>query len=129
VKKFNNFITFEGPEGSGKSTIAKMIKEYLETNGKEVVLTREPGGTGIQFAETIREVIMKHGEINPMTELLLFESARKEHLESLIKPSVNDKKIVICDRFADSSTVYQGMVKGLGKERVQKLNDLVIGDD
>ena len=128
MKKFNYFITLEGPEGSGKSTIARMLADYFESNGQEVVLTREPGGTNINFSEEIREIIMNHEEIDPLTELLLFESSRSEHIDKLIKPSISDRKLVICDRFTDSSTVYQGMVKGIGKERVEKLNELTIGE-
>ena len=126
MKKFNYFITFEGPEGSGKSTIAKMVKEYFENKGKEVLLTREPGGN--EFAEEIRNVIMKNSDIDPMTELLLFESARREHLDKKIIPAISNRKLVISDRFMDSSTVYQGIVKGLGRENVEKLNEITVGE-
>lgn len=128
MKKFNNFITFEGPEGSGKSTVAKVVSQLLLEKGVETALTREPGGTGIQFSEDVRELIMKSGDINTMTELLLFESARSEHIEKFIKPNAESNKIVICDRYMDSSTVYQGIVMGLGKERVEELNLLTVGE-
>ena len=126
MKKFNYFITFEGPEGSGKSTIAKMVKEYFENKGIDVLLTREPGGN--DFAEEIRNVIMANADIDPMTELLLFESARREHLDKKIIPAISNRKLVISDRFMDSSTVYQGIVKGLGREKVEKLNEITVGE-
>lgn len=128
MKKFNNFITFEGPEGSGKSTIAKMIQEKLISLGYNVILTREPGGKEIKFSEDIRKIIMNYKDINIMTELLLFQSSRKEHIEKLIKPSLKKGDIVICDRYIDSSTVYQGMVQNLGKEKVVSLNNLTVDD-
>jgi dTMP kinase len=129
VKKFNNFITFEGPEGSGKSTIAKMVERYLGNNGKKVLLTREPGGTGLKFAEDIRNVIFENNDLHVMSELLLFSAARKEHLDKVIKPNTANGTIVICDRFADSSTVYQGMTLGLGKEKVEAIHKVVVGED
>ena len=128
MKKFNNFITLEGPEGSGKSTISKLMQKFLEDHGKSVVLTREPGGNGIKFAEEIREVIMPNGDIDLKTELLLFEASRSEHINKLIAPATKDGKIVICDRYMDSSTVYQGIVQGLGEEYVTKMNEITVGE-
>ena len=128
MKKFNYFITLEGPEGSGKSTLAKKLAEYFESKGQEVVLTREPGGKGMKFSEEIRNVIMNNDDIDPLTELLLFEASRSEHIDKLIKPSISDRKLVICDRFIDSSVVYQGVVKGVGIDKVKELNALTIGE-
>lgn len=127
VNQFNNFITFEGPEGSGKTTIVKLINDYLIKTGRETVVTREPGGTGVTFSEDIRKLIMNSSNIHIMTELLLFEASRKEHIDKVIKPSTENGKIVICDRYMDSSTVYQGIVQGLGKEKVKQLNEITVG--
>lgn len=127
VNQFNNFITFEGPEGSGKTTIVKLINDYLIKTGRETVVTREPGGTGVAFSEDIRKLIMNSSNIHIMTELLLFEASRKEHIDKVIKPSTENGKIVICDRYMDSSTVYQGIVQGLGKEKVKQLNEITVG--
>lgn len=128
VKQFNNFITFEGSEGSGKTTIIKLINSYLIKTGRETMLTREPGGTGVKFSEDVRDLIMNSNDIHVMTELLLFEASRKEHIDKVIEPFAKMGKIVICDRYMDSSTVYQGIVQKLGKEKVQKLNEITVGE-
>jgi dTMP kinase len=115
------FITFEGGEGSGKSTQAKLIAEHLIKSGKKVVLTREPGGT--ELAEKIRNLLLGSSEINdPMTELLLLTAARKNHIQNLIMPALNDGKIVISDRFLDSTLVYQGYVKKLEIQKIMTIS-------
>ena len=128
MKKNNKkglFIIFEGPEGAGKSTQAKLLYDYLRNKGYDVVLTREPGGTKV--AEMVRKIILSPKiEISPMAELLLYEAARAQHIEEVIKPSLQKNKIVISDRFADASIVYQGYARGLGIKFVEKLNKLVV---
>lgn len=119
------FITFEGGEGSGKTTAIQSVKERLEKNGHEVVITREPGG--VTLAEEIRQLILFQ-EMDAMTEVLLFASARMEHLKEVVIPALDEGKIVLCDRFVHSSYVYQGIVKGVGLEKVKQINELVIGD-
>lgn len=117
------FITFEGGEGSGKSTQAKLLAEYLRNSGKEVILTREPGGT--ELAEQIRELLLGHKEINdPMTELLLLTAARKNHIQNLIIPAIKEGKIVISDRFLDSTMVYQGYVKKLELDKIIRISEI-----
>jgi dTMP kinase len=119
------FIVFEGPEGAGKTTQAKLLYKYLKNKGYDVQLTREPGGT--KLAEKIRKIILSPKmKISPMTELLLYEAARVQHIEEVIKPSLQKNKIVISDRFADASVVYQGYARGLGVKLVEKLNKLVV---
>jgi len=121
------FIVFEGPEGAGKSTQANLLYEYLKSEGYDVVLTREPGGT--KLAEAVRKIILSPKmKIFPMTELLLYEAARAQHIEEVIKPSLQKNKIVICDRFADASVVYQGYARGIGTKFVEKLNKLIVRD-
>ncbi|MBI3754284.1 MAG: dTMP kinase [Deltaproteobacteria bacterium] len=116
------FITFEGVEGSGKTTQMEMLKEHLEWKGFPVVATREPGGT--ELGEKIRGMLLNtEGEtIAPWSELLLYEVCRAQLVYEVIKPALKDKKIVLCDRFADSTVVYQGYVKGLTLEAVTSLN-------
>ncbi len=122
------FITFEGGEGSGKTTQIAMLAEYLERQGRAVVVTREPGGT--PAAEAIREFLMdaKQSGISPLTETLMFLAARSEHVEKLIKPSLAEGKWVLCDRFADSTFVYQGIARGLGVGFLKALQRHVIGE-
>jgi dTMP kinase len=99
------FITFEGGEGSGKTTQSHKLVEYLKSKGKQVIWTREIGGTVV--AEKIREIIV-HNQMNHMTELLLIMAARTEHIQNVIRPALNEGKIVVCDRFIDSTLCYQG---------------------
>ncbi|MFN3550323.1 MAG: dTMP kinase [Endomicrobiia bacterium] len=127
MKKNGLFIVFEGPEGSGKSTQAKLLCKYLKNKNYDVVLTREPGGTKV--AEMIREILLhKNIKISPLTELLLYESARAQHIQEIIKPALLKGKIVISDRFSDASLVYQGYARGLGMKFVKKINDIVVSD-
>lgn len=116
------FISLEGPDGCGKSTQIAFMKEYFESKGYECVLTREPGGTNI--SEQIRNVILDKDNMamQDTTELLLYAAARAQLVGEVIKPSVEAGKIVICDRFVDSSAVYQGMARGLGVETVYAVN-------
>lgn len=120
------FITFEGGEGSGKTSLIFNLKEHFESMGYTVLVTREPGG--VKVAEDIREVIMS-SEMDTMTEALLFASARREHLVERVLPALERGEIVLCDRFVHSSIVYQGMVKELGVKTVADLNAFAIGDN
>lgn len=117
------FITFEGCEGVGKSTQLRYIREYLEKTGQEAVFTREPGGTPL--AEKIREVILRE-DMNAECEASLFAAARSEHIDNLILPALKQGKIVVCDRYIDSSIAYQGYARKLGKERVMQINDYAV---
>jgi dTMP kinase len=116
-------ITFEGPDGSGKSTQISMLKEYLSSRGFEVVFTREPGGTKI--SENIRDMVLdnKNSEMSAMCEALLYAAARAQHVGEVIRPAIEDGQIVICDRFVESSIVYQGIGRNLGIDRVRMIND------
>ncbi|WP_427337703.1 dTMP kinase [Caloranaerobacter sp. DY30410] len=117
------FITIEGPDGSGKSTQIRLLEEYLKDKGYNVVVTREPGGTRI--SEDIRKVILDTSNTNmsPHTEALLYAASRAQHVYETILPALRKGKIVICDRFVDSSLVYQGFARGLGIEKIKEIND------
>lgn len=120
------FITLEGGEGSGKSTQIKAIESYFKKKGREVVITREPGGD--TNAEAIRELVL-NGAANrwdPVSETLLFQAARAGHVQNLILPALHSGKVVISDRFSDSTLVYQGMCKGLGTDWVESLFQLTM---
>lgn len=121
------FITLEGGDGSGKSTQIHLLKDYLIEKGYEVVLTREPGGTVI--SEAIRGIILNKEfmEMSDMTEALLYAAARAQHVHEFIRPHLQQGKIVICDRYVDSSIVYQGFARGLGQEQIQNINDHATG--
>lgn len=116
------FVTIEGPEGSGKSSVTKEVVALLEKEGYEVVLTREPGGTPI--AEQIRNVILdkENTKMDPMTEALLYAASRRQHLVEKVWPLSKAGKIIISDRFLDSSLAYQGGARGLGIDRILELN-------
>lgn len=117
------FITFEGCEGVGKSTQAKFLIEYLENNGYDVVFTREPGGTPV--AERVRNILLDPSlKITPVTEAHLFVTARNDHIENFILPNIGKGKIVICDRYVDSSIAYQGVARNLGIEYIENLNNV-----
>lgn len=120
-------ISLEGVEGSGKSTIINYMKEFLENEGKSVVVTREPGG--IDIAEQIRSVILdkNNTEMDGRTEALLYAAARRQHLVEKIMPSLSEGKVVLCDRFIDSSLAYQGHARGLGIDEVLSINEFAIG--
>ncbi len=121
------FITVEGGEGSGKTTQVRLLEKSITQAGYECVLTREPGGT--PGAEAIRELLVKGEEAawNPVSETLLFYAARSEHVEKLILPALAQGKILLCDRFNDSTLVYQGYAKGLGEAFVENIKNLTIG--
>ncbi len=116
------FITFEGPDGSGKSTIIKKIHEKLVSEGYNIVLTREPGGTPI--AEKIRNIILdnENQELDARSEALLYAASRRQHLVEKIWPALKEGKIVLCDRFIDSSIAYQGGGRNIGVENVLNVN-------
>lgn len=116
------FITFEGGEGSGKTTIANMVKDVLTNEGYHVVLTREPGG--VDIAEEIRDVIVdvKNTNMDKKTEALLYAASRRQHLVEKVIPALEKGYIVICDRFIDSSLVYQGIARGIGIDEVYNMN-------
>ncbi len=121
------FITFEGPDGSGKTTALEALREYLDAKNVEYVFTREPGTPNSPEAQQIREVILKPGnKLTPMTEAILFTADRRLHLDTLIIPALKAKKHVLCDRYVDSSLAYQGGGKKLGIDKVLKLNEAVI---
>lgn len=116
------FVTIEGPEGSGKSSVTKEVVKLLEKDGYTVVLTREPGGTPI--AEQIRNVILdkENTKMDGMTEALLYAASRRQHLVEKVWPLSKEGKIIISDRFLDSSLAYQGGARGLGIDKILALN-------
>jgi len=121
------FISFEGPDGSGKTTQIKRLADYLQSKGYEVVLTREPGGTAI--SEKIRSLLLdpENKEMDSLTEAFLYAAGRAQHVAQLIKPSLQEGKIVLCDRFMDSSIAYQGYARGLG-DCVRQINEIAVDD-
>jgi dTMP kinase len=120
------FVTFEGLDGSGKSTQAELLAGELRDRGREVVLTREPGGT--ELGERVRELLLTGGDVSPWAEAALFAAARAELVERVIRPALGRGADVVCDRYVDSSLAYQGIARGLGVERVLELNRPAIGD-
>ena len=116
-------ITIEGCEGSGKSTQSKLLKQYLESKNLKVILTREPGGS--KTAEQIRNILLSpQSTISPICELMLYESARAQHFQEIIKPNLDSGYIVICDRFTDSTIAYQGYGRKLNIKMIEKLNSI-----
>ncbi len=120
------FVTFEGLDGSGKSTQAELLEAHLVERGRDVVATREPGGTPV--GECIRQLLLSGPDMAAWTEAALFAAARAELTERVIRPALERGADVICDRYLDSSLAYQGLARGLGLERVLELNRAVIGD-
>ncbi len=120
------FITLEGPDGSGKSTIARFLADYLKEKGYDVVTTREPGGTKI--SEDIRNIILDNNNTNMsyVAEALLYAASRAQHVSQKIRPAIEAGKVIICERFVLSSLVYQGIARGLGVEKVKEINDFAI---
>ncbi|WP_394220119.1 dTMP kinase [Halobacillus trueperi] len=122
------FVSFEGGDGAGKSSILREIGKELREQGYSVLETREPGG--IRIAEKIREVILdpSHTEMDGRTEALLYAAARRQHLVEKVIPALKEGKVVLCDRFVDSSLAYQGVARDLGLEEVLKINEFAIDD-
>jgi dTMP kinase len=119
------FVTFEGLDGSGKSTQAELLGEELRGRGRDVVSTREPGGT--ELGERVRELLLAGGDVSPWAEAALFAAARAELVERVIRPALERGAAVVCDRYVDSSLAYQGIARGLGVESVLELNRPAIG--
>ncbi|SCZ73133.1 thymidylate kinase [Epibacterium ulvae] len=121
------FLTFEGIDGSGKSTQCRLLRDTLQTAGRECVLTREPGGS--PGAEEIRRMVLEGDpdKWSAETEILLFTAARRDHMERTILPALDQGKVIICDRFADSTRMYQGLSRGDLRATVDQLHNLMIG--
>lgn len=120
------FITFEGTDGSGKTTQIKLLEEYMRTKERQVVLSREPGGTRV--SEIIRDIILEpeNKEIVPLTEMILYAASRAQHVAEVIDPAVRAGKIVICDRYVDSSYAYQGGGRGMDLKIIADVNRIAI---
>jgi dTMP kinase len=118
------FVSFEGVDGSGKTTQARLLEEHLTGLGRDVVATREPGGT--ELGEELRRLVLDGPEISPWAEAAIFAAARAEHAAEVIRPALARGADVVCDRFVDSSLAYQGIARGLGLERVLELNVTVL---
>lgn len=122
------FITFEGPEGAGKTTILNKLSDILKQKGYKVLQTREPGG--ISISEQIREVLLNKDNVSmdERTEALLYAAARRQHLVEKVLPALEEGYMVLCDRFIDSSLAYQGYARGLGVDEVYQINRFAIGE-
>ena len=122
------FITFEGGEGVGKTTQLRLIKEYIEKKGVDAVFLREPGGN--EISEKIRAVILDRANsaMTGMCEAMLYSAARAQLCEEVIRPALEEGKLVVCDRFIDSTFAYQGVARGLGSEKIDMLNKLACSD-
>ena len=122
------FITIEGCEGVGKSTQLALLKEYFENNGIDAIFTREPGGT--EIAEKIRGIILdaNNKALTPVAELLLYASARRQHTEEKIIKALQEGKVVVCDRYADSTVAYQGYARNLDKQLIDTLNEIAMAN-
>jgi dTMP kinase len=119
------FVSFEGIDGSGKSTQARLLSTRLEEAGREVVLTREPGGTPL--GEAVRDLLLHAGDVAPWAEAALFAASRAQHVEELIRPALDRGAVVVCDRYVDSSVAYQGGARRLGIDAVLELNLAAVG--
>ncbi len=122
------FITIEGCEGVGKSTQLALLKEYFANKGIDAIFTREPGGTDI--AEQIRGIILNANNkaLTPVTELLLYAAARRQHTEEKIIKALQEGKVVVCDRYADSTVAYQGYARNLDKDLIESLNQIAMAN-
>ena len=121
------FITFEGPECAGKTTQIRLLKEHFTTLGREVIVTREPGGT--EIGEELRQIVKHHISAIPVTdeaEVLLFAASRAQHVSEVINPAIERGAVVLCDRFLDSTTAYQGYARGLDMKFITNLNNFAI---
>lgn len=124
-----NFITIEGCDGVGKTHQTKLLKQYCQDNGFDnIVFTREPGGS--EIAEQIRRIILdaNNSGMDDLCEAFLYASSRIQHLKDIVKPALEQGKVVFCDRFVHSSYVYQGLGRGLGLDKIIKLNELAVGE-
>lgn len=119
------FITFEGNNGVGKTTQILLLRDYIEKNGAKVLISREPGGT--EIAEKIRS-ILRSNDVDKTTELLLLFAARNEHFKRFIQPNLDAGYTILCDRFYDSSLVFQGVMNGIDIEQIMLLKEMVLGD-
>ena len=119
------FVSFEGVDGSGKSTQAELLRDHLAALAREVLMTREPGGTDL--GERLRTIVLDGPPISPWAEAALFAASRAEHAAELIRPALERGADVVCDRFIDSSLAYQGIARGLGLDEVLALNLTVLG--
>jgi len=119
------FVTFEGADGSGKSTQAELLRATLAGEGRDVVLTREPGGT--ELGEAVRTLVLNGPVMGAWAEATLFAASRAEHVEEVIRPALERSADVVCDRYVDSSLAYQGIARGLGVDAVLQLNLAVTG--
>jgi dTMP kinase len=123
MNKMSAFITFEGPEGSGKTTIMQAVADKLQQDYK-IVMTREPGG--VKTGEKIRELLLDGDAMDERTEALLFAASRREHLVGKVMPALENGNIVLCDRYIDSSLAYQGYARGIGISEVKSINEFAI---
>ncbi len=121
------FITFEGPDGAGKTTQVKLLERHLRQKGYDVLVTREPGGTPV--GEEIRKILLNpsHKDMDAVTEMYLYAASRAQHVRRVIKPALDKGKMVLCDRFVDSSIAYQGFGRGLGMDVVEAVNRYALG--
>lgn len=126
MSKNGFFITFEGIDGCGKTTQLKLAAKFLKSNGLIPVILREPGSTPV--SEKVRKILLdKKLVINPLSELMLYEAARAELVQQIISPALKKSKIVLCDRFYDSTTAYQGYGRGIDVQLIKKLNNQAVG--
>jgi dTMP kinase len=119
------FVTFEGLDGSGKTTQSERLAARLQAEGVEVFATREPGGT--ELGEKVRDLVLHGGHVSPWAEALLYAAARAQHVEEVIRPALGHGASVVCDRYLDSSVAYQGVARELGLDRVLELNLTAVG--
>jgi dTMP kinase len=119
------FVTFEGLDGSGKTTQVELLAQRLGAEGRDVVRTREPGGT--ELGEAIRQLVLHGGHVAPWAEAALYAASRAQHVEEVIRPALERGAVVLCDRYVDSSVAYQGVGRDLGLERVLELNLAAVG--